>query len=80
MAAIAYDVAAAFTRRQAARSGAFVSVEDAIYSYGMKLAHWDGSAIRFDYQRRDEGGKAQSVTTARHMAALEATCREGTEG
>ena len=80
MAQIPYDVAAAFTRRQPAHSGAFVSVGDAIYSYDMKLAHWDDDRIRFDYQRRDEGGKAPSVTTARHMAALEATCQDGMFG
>lgn len=80
MAAIPYSTAEAFTRRKPHTSGSFVSVGDAIYSYGMKLAHWDGDVIRFDYQRRDEGGKAPSVTTARHMAALEATCREGMHG
>ena len=80
MAAIQYGVAQAFTRRKPATSGAFVSVGDAIYSYGMKLAHWDEDRIRFDYQRRDEGGKAPSVTTARHMSALEATCKEGMIG
>ena len=73
MAAIPYDVAEAFKRKSVARSGAFVSVGDAIYSYGMKLAHWEPNGIEFDYVRRDKGGKAPSVTTARHMAALEAT-------
>ena len=74
MAAIPYNVAESFRNRKAARAGAFVSVGDAIYSYGMKLAHWDAGTIVFDYQRRDQGGKAPSVTTARHMAALEACC------
>ena len=74
MAAIPYAVAEAFKQKRAARSGAFSSVGDAIYSYGMKLAHWEAGEIIFDYTRRDQGGKAPSVTTARHMAALEACC------
>lgn len=72
MAAIPYSVAEAFKGKRTAKSGAFVSVGDAIYSYGMKLAHWQGDEVVFDYQRRDQGGKAPSTTTARHMAALEA--------
>ena len=75
MAAIPYDVAEAFKQKRTARSGAFVSGGDAIYSYGMKLAHHDESGIVFDYQRRDQVGKAPSFTTARHMAALEACTR-----
>ena len=80
MAAIPYSVAEAFAARKPKASGAFVSVGDAIYSYGMKLAHWDGDRIAFDYERRCDGGKAPSVTTARHMAALEATVKPGMFG
>ena len=72
MAAIPYSVAQAFKAQRPAKAGAFISVGDAIYSYGMKLAHWEDGRIVFDYTRRDAGGKAPSVTTARHMAALEA--------
>lgn len=74
MAAIPYSVAQAFRNKQPATSGSFVSVGNAIYSYAMRLAHWDGDAIIFDYQRCDAGGKAPSVTTARHMRALEGVC------
>ena len=69
MAAIPYSVAEAFKAKRPARSGSFVSVGDAIYSYGMKLAHWTESGIQFDYER---GSKGPSVTTSRHMRALEA--------
>ena len=72
MAMIPYSVAEAFRNHRAANVGAFVSHGDSIYSYGMRLAHWDGDSVVFDYQRKDAGGKAPSVTTARHMAALEA--------
>ena len=80
MAAIQYEVARAFTNRKPKTSGAFVSVGDAIYSYGMKLAHWEDDTIRFDYTRKDMGGKAPSVTTSRHMSALEAIAKDGMHG
>jgi hypothetical protein len=69
MAAIPYSVAYAFQRREYARSGAFTSHGQDIYSYGMLLAHWEGNRIVFDYER---GSKGLSVTTSRHMRALEA--------
>lgn len=40
MAAIPYAVADAFVNGRSARSGAFFSTGTAIYSYGLRLAHW----------------------------------------
>ena len=70
MAAIPYRVAQAFVRGEPAASGAFVSVGDAIYSYGLKLAHRmsDGTIV-LDH---DLEAPQQSVTTSRHVRALRA--------
>lgn len=72
MAAIPYHVAYAFNRGEYARSGAFVSMGDTIYSYDMLLARRVDGEVTYAYQRLGKGGKAPSVTTARHMRALEA--------
>ena len=67
MAAVPFKVAEAFLRREPAQSGAFVSVGDAIYSYALRLAHWEGEMLVIDVAL---GGRQQSVTTARHVRAL----------
>lgn len=82
MARIKYEIAAAFARRQPAKdASAFRSMGDAIYSYNMRLAHWEGEGggarIVFDYPGRGIGGKSTgyappSFTTGCHMIALEA--------
>ncbi len=76
MAAIPYSVAEAFVNGEPARSGAFVSVGDAIYSYGLKLAHRESSdpaLIGRIVLDTDLSAGGWSVTTARHMRALRAT-------
>lgn len=69
MAQTPYSVAEAFKRGEYARSGNFVSMGDAVYSYSLRLAHRDGEGIVWDV---DPSAKAQSVTTARHINALKA--------
>lgn len=71
MAAIPYEVARAFMRKEAARAGAFVSMGDAIYSYKLKLAHWDTVSGRVVIDV-DLSAKQPSVTTSRHVSALRA--------
>ena len=67
MAAIAYHVVDRFLLRLPASSGSFVSNGDNLYSYGLRLAHWEENEIVIDFE-----GRAPSVTTARHMRALAA--------
>ncbi len=74
MPAIAYGVAEAFKSGRPARAGEFVSHGAAIYSYNMLLAERQNGVIVFAYQRLRDNGKAPSVTTARHMRALESVC------
>src|SRR4051812_34526976 len=61
-----------FLNRAPSIKGAFVSPGDLGFSYNMLLASWSGDTVVFAYQRLDDQGKASSVTTARHMRALEA--------
>lgn len=74
MAAIPYDVAEAFIIGEHARSGAFVSVGDAIYSYSLKLAHRESDDPeligRIVLDTDLEAARKISVTTARHVRAL----------
>lgn len=81
MAAIPYGVAEAFARGDTARSGAFVSMGDALYSYALRLAHRDEhGAIVIDID--PEVARKRSVTTARHVAAMVGaglTTREGVD-
>ena len=73
MATIPYDVARAFLSGKHARAGNFVSTGDAIYSYDMRLAHWEEWGIRETVVRdcTTERARAVSATTARHMKALD---------
>ena len=62
MAAVPYTVAQAFNEGRPARSGAFVSMGDALYSYALLLAHrGDDGAIILDV---DVNAKQQSVTSS----------------
>ena len=67
MSAIPFEVIHAFKRKEYARSGNLVSMGDALYSYALKLAHWEDGRIVLDV---DPKAKAPSVTTARHLHAL----------
>lgn len=80
MAATPYHVVHSFVAGKHDRAGAFVTTGDAIYSYNMKLAHKDSKGrVVYDYKPLKHGNKAQSVTTARHMRALESVCDPGTK-
>lgn len=74
MAATPYHVADAFLQGRYAKAGNFYSTGDAIYSYALKLAHWDGDSIVIDH--RLDGSDNVSVTTARHIRAI-ASCLAG---
>lgn len=75
MAAIPYHVVESFKKHQSDKiaGGNFRSDGQRLFSFGMLLAHWklgDGSkddCIVFDYPV----GHRVSVTTSRHMRALE---------
>lgn len=73
MARIKYETATAFANRMPHRdSSSFYSTGDAIFSYDMRLAHWQGDKIVLDYPGRGKDGyKPPSATTNLHMIALE---------
>lgn len=75
MAAIPYDTASAFMAKLPARNGAFRSMGDAIYSYDMKLAHWEGDQVVLDTDLAER----VSATTSRHMRALRVALEEHPE-
>ena len=52
MAAIAYHVVDRFLLRLPASSGSFVSNGDNLYSYGLRLAHWEENEIVIDFEGR----------------------------
>lgn len=65
-------VAEAFVDGKRARQGNLVSSGDEIRSYAMRLAHKDpDGTVVLDYIPRSEGGPGNTVTTNRHMHALE---------
>jgi hypothetical protein len=72
MSALPVEVAQAFLKGKTARAGQFISTGGAILSYAMPLAHKapDGTVV-LDYQPLSQGGDGVSVTTNRHMRALE---------
>lgn len=75
MATIPYDVPRAFVAGNYARSGAFFTDGNAVYSYAMRLAHKDANGvIVYDYIPLAHGNTAPSATTQRHMRALESVC------
>lgn len=79
MARIKYETAEAFWRRKPYRDGSnFYSTGDALYSYGMRLAHWDGNCVVVDYVDRWDGGPyPPSATTNQHMRAVSRTFYPG---
>ena len=75
MADTPYHVAHAFVAGRRDRAGEFVTDGAAVYSYSMRLAHkGDEGQVVYDYLPLAYGNKAPSVTTARHMRALESVC------
>lgn len=68
MAAIPYSVAEAFRNQRPAKSGAFVSHGDTLYSYALRLAHWENGEIVIDLKP----DYRPTVTTARHINAMRA--------
>ena len=84
MARLKFETAEAFRDGLAHRDGSnFYSIGDAIYSYAMRLAHWEEGKIVYDYPSRTgpKGkGRLYSATTNCHMIALEGIVpRETTE-
>ena len=77
MARIKFETAKAFANREPLHdSSNFYSMGYAIYSYRMRLAHWEGDKIVYDYPCRTQypngKGRLYSATTNCHMIALEA--------
>ncbi len=57
----------AFCNRKSGRSGALRAVSDgSIYTYGVKLAHWDGDTVIMNVPR----GWRNSQTSTTHFNAL----------
>lgn len=68
MAQTPYDVAEAFKNGRRMTRGAFVATPDALYTYGVRLAHRnDAGEIVIDVDW--ESTRKISATTARHVAA-----------
>jgi hypothetical protein len=70
MAAIPYDVAEAFMRKERAKRGNFESTGDNIYSYRLRLATWHNGLPAPLWAVAPEVARSYSVTTSRHVSAL----------
>ena len=67
MAAIPYDTARAFANKEKHRNGNFHTDGRGIFTYSVRLAHWENGQVVWDV---DPETWRYSATSSRHLSAL----------